>query len=77
MISYDSWLQIQLYDLLFVCFFECFSRNTAKDPFESVESKYSLSGIIVCYKETQNDKCLRINMIRTPRNSYKWLSCSG
>lgn len=49
-----------------------FPRNTAKDPFESVESKYSLSGITVCYKETQNDKCLsRIYMIRTPRNSYK------
>ena len=76
MLSYYSWLQIQLYDSLFVSFFECFSRNTAKDPFESVESKYSLSGITVCYKETQNDKCLRIYMIRTPRNSYKWLSCS-
>ena len=49
-----------------------FSRNTAKDPFESVESKYSLSGITACYKQTQNDKCLsRIYMIRTPRNSYK------
>ena len=60
MTSYDSWLQIQLYDLLFVCFFECFSRNTAKDPFESVESKHSLSGITVCYKETQNDKFLEL-----------------
>lgn len=45
---------------LFVCFFECFSRNTAKDPFESVESKHSLSGITVCYKETQNDKFLEL-----------------
>lgn len=37
-----------------------FSRNTAKDPFESVESKHSLSGITVCYKETQNDKFLEL-----------------